>query len=282
MNIFFKRKGHKGFRKGRKDLSSAFLCENLCVLRVKFGLCPIRMRKLLGALFFFAFLTSPFSLFASEPWQHALSQMPLKTGVTQLTKTNAVAVMLESFQENETAKALIFLPGATDEFYFFNRGNATLTNDFPTLLDAVTALTNQTLMRVTFRPPFILIHSGEDSLQPVAKIVHEPTMERVIKKQFTPHVVYDDRDWDFILPALSFRLDTKILPGKRSHDSHHFYRHNLAAHNLNGWEILEALAFAGKTQFTVEKKKIVFEGDKRFRERPKVPETFEATKELSR
>lgn len=240
------------------------------------------MQKSWRTILFLTIFISHLSLFATEPWQEALSKMPLKNGVTQLTKTNAIGLLLESFQENDAAKALIFLPGATDEFYFFHRGNARITNDSPTLLDAITALTNQTLMRVTFRAPFILVHSGEDSLQPVAKVVHEPTAERVRKKKFTPHVVYDDRDWDFILPALSFRLDTKILPGKRSHDSHHFYRHNLAAHNLNGWEILEALAFAGKTQFTVEKKKIVFEGDKRFRERPQVPEHFDALESLTR
>ncbi len=239
-------------------------------------------KKLLNAFFFIALLTPHPSLLALEPWQNALSKMPLKSSVTHLTKTNAIEVMLEAFQENDAAKALIFMPGATDEFYFFNRGNATLTNNFPTLLDTITALTNQTLIHVTFRPPFILMHSAEDSLELVSKIEHEPTAERIRKKKFTPHVFYNDRDWDFILPTLSFRLDTKILPGKQSHDSHHFYRHNLAAHNLNGWEILEALAFAGKTQFTVQKKKVLFEGDKRFRARPKVPENFEAIKELTR
>jgi len=228
------------------------------------------------------FFTSCCSLLALEPWQEALARMPLQRGTQHLTKTNVVETLLESFLENEAAKALIFMPGATDEFYFFNRGNAQLTNAAPTLFDAIAALTNQTLIHVTFRPPFILLHSAEDSLEPVSKIEHEPTVERVRKKQFTPHILYADSDWDFILPTLSFRLDTRILPGKWSHDSSHFYRHNLAAHHLNGWEILEALAYAGKTQFTVQKKKITFEGDTRFRERPKVPENFEAIKELTR
>ena len=208
--------------------------------------------------------------------------MPLRSNTHQLTKTNAVAVMLESFRENGAAKALIFMPGATDEFYFFNRGHATVSNPAPSLLDAVTALTNQSLIHVTFRPPFILLHSAEDSLEPTARIEHEPTAERIRRKKFTPHIIYADSDWDFILPALTFRLDTRILPGKKSHDSHHFYRHNLSAHHLDGFEILEALAIAGKTRFAVQKKKVLFEGDTRFRARPKVPENFEAIKELSR
>jgi hypothetical protein len=232
-----------------------------------------RWKKLFGVLFF-ALLTLPFSLFAAEPWQTALAEMPLEQGTAHLTKTNIVPVMLKAFEKNSAAKALIFMPGATDEFYFFNRCNVVLTNASPTLLDAVVALTNQTLVRATFRPPFILLHSAEDPLEPAFKIEDERTAERIRKKKFTPHLLYDDRDWDFILPALSFRLDTKILPGKESHDSSHFYRNSFAAYDLNGWEILEALAFAGKTQFTVEKKKIVFSGDTRFRARPKVPENY--------
>jgi hypothetical protein len=233
-------------------------------------------------IFICTLLTVHGSLSALESWQEALSTMPLKNGVTELTKTNAVSVMLNSFQENEVAKALIFMPGATDEFYFFNRGDTKLTNSSPTLLDVVVALTNQTLIRADFRPPFILLHSAEDSLEPICKIQDEPTAQRIRKKQFVKHFIYEDRDWDSLLQTLSFRLDTKILPGHKSHNSSHFYRHSFAAHNLNGWEILEALAFAGKTQFTVQKKKIVFEGDTRVRARPKVPDNFEAIKELTR
>ncbi|MEO5802407.1 MAG: hypothetical protein ABIR24_02670 [Verrucomicrobiota bacterium] len=240
-----------------------------------------RPRKLFGSFLFFALLTSHHLLFALEPWQEALAKMPLQKGVTELTKTNAVTVMLNSFQDNHVAKALIFMPGATDEFYFFNRGYAKLTNNSPTLLDAIAALTNQTLIHATFRPPFILLHSAEDALEPISKIEHEPTAERIHKKQYAKHVLYDDRDWDFILPTLSFRLDTKILPKKNSHDSYHFYRHSFTAHNLNGWEILQTLAFAGKTQFIVQKKKILFEGDKRFRARPAVPKDFEPAKHLT-
>lgn len=247
----------------------------LCLLR--FFVANFRRPFLLSTL-----LASHFSLFALEPWQEALAKMPLRPGVTQLTKTNAVEVLLEAFQENDAAKALILMPGATDEFYFFNRGNATLTNHSPTLFDAIVALTNQTLIHVTFRAPFILLHSAEDPLAPLCKIEDERTFERIQKKKFAPHALYNDRDWDFILPTLTFRLDTKILPGKNSHDSHHFYRHNFAAHNLNGFEILQTLAFAGKTQFTIQEKKVLFEGDKRFRARPTVPKDFAPAKELTR
>src|SRR5437762_13531011 len=95
-----------------------------------------------------------------------MAKMPLVTNVTVLNRTNCAPLLLQSFQENDAAKALIFMPGATDEFYFFNRLKATLTNDSPTLLDALTALTNQTLVHTTFRNGFILVHSTEAPLDP--------------------------------------------------------------------------------------------------------------------
>src|ERR1700761_1780706 len=88
--------------------------------------------------------------FASDTWQAALSRMPLTTPAPQLTRTNCVQVMLDSFQSNNVVKGIVFMPGATDEFYMFHRAKATLTNDTPSLFDAVVALTNQTFIRATF------------------------------------------------------------------------------------------------------------------------------------
>ncbi len=222
---------------------------------------------LLGMLLF----RSSASLVALEPWEAALAKMPLKTNVTELNRFNCIPLLIESFQENEAAKALIFMPGATDEFYFFRRGTATLTNNSPTLLDAIRALTNQTLLRVTFRSPYILMHSNEDPLEPLYTINDEMKAARLIKRNFTKHIVYNDRDWNSLLPTLSFQLDTKIGPPANSWESNHFYRHSLAAWNLNDFEILEVMSLAGKTTFTIDKKKILFEGDTRFRARPPVP-----------
>ena len=226
----------------------------------------LRYVALVGLLFF-----SINSLTAMEAWAAALGRMPLRTNVVELTRTNCVPLMLASFQSNAVAKALIFMPGATDEFYFFNRGYAVVTTSTPTLLDAVRALTNQTLLRVTFRAPFVLMHSAEDPLEPLFTIEDEPTAERLRRKGFVQHAVYNDRDWDFLLPILTFHLDTKLLPAANSYESNHFYRHSFAAWNLTGWEALEAVSMAGKTTFKVQRRKILFEGDVRFREKPPVP-----------
>jgi hypothetical protein len=81
---------------------------------------------------------------ANETWQSALSRMPLGTNVTELNRTNCTLLMLNAFQSNAVVKALVFMPGATDELYFDRRVHAKLTNANPSLLDAVVALANQT------------------------------------------------------------------------------------------------------------------------------------------
>src|SRR5580700_2797029 len=122
---------------------------------------------------------APRLLDAAESWQAALSRMPLAPHVFRLQRTNCVAVMLDAFQSNDVVKALIFMPGATDEFYMFRRADAVLTNGSPTLLDAVTALTNQTLIRATFRAPFLLLHTDEDPLDPIENIEDSATAEKL-------------------------------------------------------------------------------------------------------
>jgi hypothetical protein len=112
---------------------------------------------------------------AGEPWQEALARMPLAAPTTELNRTNCVPLMLDAFRSNGVVKAIIFMPGATDELYFFRRARATLTNANPSLLDAVTALTNQTHIEATFRPPLLLLHTTEDSMDVIAVIKNEST-----------------------------------------------------------------------------------------------------------
>ena len=189
--------------------------------------------------------------------------MPLTEKVSELNRHNCVKVMLGSLRRNPAVKALIFMPGATDEFYFFRRARAALTNSAPTLLDAVSALTNQTFIRATLRPPFLLMRTDEDPVDPIITIQDQRTADRVRKKHFEKHGVFNDRDWDFMQPILSFDLDTDMLPVLHSHESHHFFRHSFAEFDLNGWDALRAVALAGKTGFTVQRKKVVFAGDTR-------------------
>jgi hypothetical protein len=183
--------------------------------------------------------------------------MPLEPGVTELSRTNCVDVMLRAFQSNENVKALIFMPGATDEFYMFKRARAQLTNASPTLFDAMNALTNQTLIKATFRSPFLLLHTDEDPLEPLIIIESESAAEKVRRTRFVAHGIYNDRDWDFMQPILRESTKADVRPWRYSKASWHFYRHSFAAWNLNGWEALEAVGFAGKTSFIVRRKSVV-------------------------
>jgi hypothetical protein len=220
----------------------------------------------------FCICLAHFAAVAEETWQGALARMPLGTNVTQLNRTNCVDIMLRAFGSNDVVKGLVFMPGATDEFYMFRRAKASLTNNSPTLLDAVKALTNQTLIRVTFRPPLLLLHTDEDPLEPVVEIKDPEIATKIEWTPFVRHVIYNDRDWDFLLPILTKTLRMKFAPKLHSRYSWHFYRHSFAGWDLNEREALEAIALAGKTSFIVERKLVTFRGDERVRAVPKIDE----------
>lgn len=198
---------------------------------------------------------------AQETWQSALAKMPLGTNVTELSRHTCVPLMLGAFQSNNVVKALIFMPGSTDELYFFKRAHAVLTNANPSLLDAVNALTNQTYIEAAFRPPFLLLHTTEDALNVISKVDQGATTTQFHEKHVPGRFLFDDRDWDAILVAMKGRLNVQLRPKEESEDSWHFYRHTFAAYNLTEWEMLEALALAGKTIFVVHSRTVEFKPD---------------------
>ncbi len=215
-----------------------------------------------------ALLLAAAPLLAQPTWQEEFAKMPLTEKPPELDRHNCVRILLNSFRRNRAVQALIFMPGATDEFYFFRRARATLTNASPTLLDAVSALTNQTHLLATASPPFLILHTAEDPIEPLMVVEDQRTGGRLQKKRFEKHAVFNDRDWDFVQPILAVDLNTYISPGLHTHDSFHFFRHSLAEFDLNGWDALRAVALAGKTKFTVKKKRVVFQGDLRYLARP--------------
>lgn len=195
--------------------------------------------------------------------------MPLQGQASELNRTNCVEIMLDAFQSNQVVKALVFMPGATDEFYLFRRARATLGTTNPTLLDAVSALTNQTFIQATFRPPFLLLHTTEDPLEPANAIRDQRTAERLEKAARIPHLSCNDRDWDFLQPVLKRALKIALRPWRYTTGSWHFYRHSFTTWDVNGLEALEIASFAGKSTFTLKRKEAVFEVDPRVRAAPK-------------
>src|SRR5215471_1200949 len=162
----------------------------------------------------------------ADSWPDVLQHMPLGSRIPQLNRTNCVEVMLGAFRSNQTVKALVFMPGATDEFYMFRRAKAELTNASPSLLDAVTALTNQTVIRATFTPPFVLLYTDEDSLTPDIRVDDSYTRDKVQTVHVSGHLNFLDRDWDIVQPVLHRSLRMDVRPWQHSTDSWHFYRHS--------------------------------------------------------
>jgi hypothetical protein len=210
------------------------------------------------------------SALAGEDWQSVLSAMPLGTNVSELNRINCVPLMLGAFQSNGIVKALIFMPGATDEFYFFRRARATLTNSNPSLLDAVTALTNQTFIQADFRPPFLLLHTTEDALDGFATVKNESTAAKLRQRIVPDRVIFNDADWDDLRSELNKKLSVGLRPWPDDPETFHFYRHSFAACGVTQWEMLETIALAGKTTFTVNWLTAEFQPDARAGVVPKV------------
>ena len=200
---------------------------------------------------------------AAEPWQDALAAMPLTTNTTLFSRTNTVRIILDSFQSNAVIKGVILMPGATDELYFFRRVNVPFAVANPTLLDCVTAITNQTHILATIVPPFLVLHTTEDFLEGFA-IVKSPRAEARLKGLTVKgHLCFNDRDWDNLQPVLTENIRAYVLPGVGLTDTWHFYRHTFTVWNPTQWELLEATALAGKTQFVLTAWTATFTGDRR-------------------
>ena len=205
----------------------------------------------------------------AEPWRDCLARMPLNTNSKELNRTNCVQVCLTSFKSNAVVKALVFMPGATDEFYLFRRAKAVLGLPHPTLLDAIDALTNQTFIRASFRPPFLLLHTEEDSLTPDNTIQDEDTAQRLRQKIRVDHLNCNDCDWDALQPILKRHLKIALRPWRYSSNSWHFYRHSFIAWDINGLQALEIASYAGKSKFTLRHREAIFEVDARQGTAPK-------------
>jgi hypothetical protein len=203
---------------------------------------------------------------AQETWQGVLGRMPLgipQSGITELNRTNCVPLMLNAFQSNAVVKALIFMPGATDELYFFRRANAKLTNAHPTLLDAVVALTNQTYVQATFQPPLLLLHTTEDPLDAIAMVKNQSTAAKLRNEAIPDRIIFIDAGWDDVRAVVNKKMSVGLRPFSNTPDSWHFFRLNFAACGVTEWEMLETIALTDKTKFTVHWLTAGFELDRR-------------------
>lgn len=209
------------------------------------------------ALWWFATMWSTFA--ADQIWQDALVRMPLPSSAQLLNRDNTVCVLLESFRSNSVIKALVVLPGVSDDFYLVNRDKPRLNLRATNLLEAIIAVTNATTVRATFRPPFLLLHVDTDRLEPLSQIEDSKHADRLKANRHLAKASYCDGHWDRLQPALQKAFDRTIRPQARSQDAWHFDRHNFAGWGLTDWEWLEVVALSGKTRFIVQKQGVTFD-----------------------
>jgi hypothetical protein len=145
-----------------------------------------------------------------------------------------------------------------------------LTNAAPSLLDAVSALTNQTYIQVTFQPPLLLLHTTEDSLDGFATVKNGSTAAKLRERLIIDRLDFNDADWDVVRAKVNPELSVGLRPFSGAAETWHFYRQNFAVCGVTEWEMLETLALSGKTTFTVTWLTARFEPDRRHGVTPKL------------
>jgi hypothetical protein len=244
--------GSRKLVKGARTFLSAFLTIGLAK--------PKRTRMCALLLIFFACHHGA----VAQQWIDDLKSIKFTAPDRFLNRSNCIPLILKSFAKGEALKGIGFLPGATDEFYFFKRAEVQLPQGSLNLLDVCQALTNQTLIKMLYRSPCLLFHTSEDPTEPLFDIQDQKTAQKFQENFFERKFLYADKDWDFLHPWLSFHLNCKLLPEKRSMKSNHFFRPSAAGFDLTVWQAMELLSLASKTKVLIERKKVTFSKDPRF------------------
>lgn len=196
---------------------------------------------------------------SQNSWQETLASMPLSGGTQSLERDNVVRRILEGLQSNAVVKAIVVLPAVSDDLYLINRDKPRLNLRATNLLGVIAQLTNATEIRATFRPPFLLMHRDEDFLEAQFTVKDTNAVARLQAESRLPRGLFCDAHWEQLRPALNKKLRPSILPWSMSGNAWHFARHNLAGWNLTDWEWLVAVSLSGKTSFTVEKRRVIFQ-----------------------
>jgi hypothetical protein len=207
------------------------------------------MRKLVAALLLC------FSIHA-EDWQTAFAKIPIHTTTFPAHLTPPVELILTNFQPTAEFRAVVLMPGAADRLYFYDWGQVTLREN-PTLLDAVTALTNQAGLRVFTAPPFLLIGMPYDDSTDPLSIADDV---RVDKLKLNEHkaagwTYFIDRPYDRIVPQAEKLTRLRLKPSKVDPASWHFYRLSFVGYDLSAREFLQAIAYGTKTSIKVDHRK---------------------------
>jgi len=194
-----------------------------------------------------------------QTWSEALRTMPVPVSALPIERSNCISVCLTNFQSNAVVKALIFLPGISDDLYLINRDKPPLGITATNVFEALTRLTSVTRWALTFNAPFLLVHLARDVQTPAILARDSRTRLLLQEHRSFPYLVCTDMRWDSLQPILQNGLKRGIRPEPRSEDAWHFARHNFAAWGLTDWELLSAISITARTKVVIEKKRIRLE-----------------------
>jgi hypothetical protein len=192
-----------------------------------------------------------------ETWQEALESMPLNTNHIHFFKGEPARAILRGLTANRVVKAIVMMPGSTDELYFHDRGTCSFTNK-PTLLNALEELTNRTSIRPIFRAPFLLLSETNDYSAPLLTSANLESFEHLAKKPFVSEWLMLDKEWDQLYPMMDHYFGLKLSPKLGSPEAWHFYRVYFSAFNLNAKEAIELISLAAQTEVRAEKSRLFF------------------------
>jgi hypothetical protein len=207
---------------------------------------------------FFAALLLCISIHA-EDWQAAFAKIPIRTQSFPVHLTPPVELILTNFQPTTEIRAVVLMPGAADRLYFYDWGEVMLPQS-PTLLDAITALTNKADLRIFVAPPFLLVaRSYDDPCDPLS-FAPEVRVDKLKldERKLPGRTYFMDRPYDRLVPQTEKLTRLRIKPSRTDAASWHFYRLALVGYDLSAKEFLQALAYGTKTTVQIDKRKAIF------------------------
>ena len=207
------------------------------------------MRTLLAALLLC------FSIQA-EDWQAHFAKIPINTTSFRAHLTPPVDLVLTNFRPTSEIRAVVLMPGASDRLYFYDWGEVKLPQN-PTLLDAITALTNAADLRVFIVPPFLLLGMSYDNPNDPLTVT-PPAKSAQPARKIRGRTYFLDRPYDRLLPIAEKFTKLKFIPKRTSVDSWHYYRLSFVGYDLSSDELLRALAYGTKTTVAIDRKRARF------------------------
>jgi hypothetical protein len=219
---------------------------------------PPFIRRPIAILAFIVFLLVPVaskSQAQTQDWQSHFATIPIRPTKFRAHLTPPVELILTNFKPSPDIRAIVLMPGAADRLYFYDWGEVTLPPN-PTLLDAITALTNAADLRVFIAPPFLLIgRPYDDPTDPLSITATAPIEKlKLNERKQRGRTYYLDRPYDRIIPQAEKLTRLKLKPTRRSFASWHFYRLAFVGYDLTAAEFLKALAYGTKCSVVIDRK----------------------------